>query len=291
MFRISSAMTMALVLAGPLPRASAQLLVAGDGPVVYGHHHVNASSLEDHKRFWIDALGGTLGHFGANRLEIVKFPNALLFMREQAPTGGTKGTTVDHIAFSVPDLRAVVDRLRKGGYRMVSESEAPPNVRVVDDIGIVEGDGPVSGIAYVLGPDEVKVELLEMRAQTAPVVSHHVHFFSHQNAEMRDWYMKVFGAEERPSANPAAFVSAGLPGLGMNFSPADAPMAGTQGRALDHVGFEVQGLEAFTKRLEAQGIELVVPYRSVPALGLSIAFIRDPWGTYIELTEGLDSIE
>jgi hypothetical protein len=28
----------------------------------------------------------------------------------------------------------------------------------------------------------------------------------------------------------------------------------------------------------------------VPAAGLSIAFITDPWGTYIELTEGLDKL-
>jgi hypothetical protein len=28
--------------------------------------------------------------------------------------------------------------------------------------------------------------------------------------------------------------------------------------------------------------------RQVVALGISIAFITDPWGTYIELTEGLD---
>jgi hypothetical protein len=30
-----------------------------------------------------------------------------------------------------------------------------------------------------------------------------------------------------------------------------------------------------------------VPYRNVPDLKLSIAFVRDPWGTLIELTEGL----
>jgi hypothetical protein len=29
----------------------------------------------------------------------------------------------------------------------------------------------------------------------------------------------------------------------------------------------------------------------VAALGISIAFIRDPWGTYIELTEGLDKVQ
>src|SRR5690606_17245574 len=133
-------------------------------------------------------------------------------------------------------------------------------------------------------------EFVEIRAQREPIVSHHIHFFGHQNAEMRAWYMKVFGAEERPAANPS-FLSAGFPGVGMNFSPSETPMAGTEGRALDHIGFEVQNLAALTKRLEAQGIELVVPYTEVPALGLSIAFVRDPWGTYIELTEGLDKIE
>jgi predicted enzyme related to lactoylglutathione lyase len=76
----------------------------------------------------------------------------------------------------------------------------------------------------------------------------------------------------------------------MNFSPSQTPVVGTQGRAIDHIGFEVKNLEAFTKKLEAQGIKLASPYRQVPALNISIAFISDPWGTYIELTEGLDKI-
>jgi predicted enzyme related to lactoylglutathione lyase len=265
---------------------SAQLLAAKDGPVVYGHHHVNASNVDEHKRFWT-TIGGVVTAIGTNKVEVVKFPNALLFMRAQKPTGGSKGTTVDHIGFSVPDLRQVVDRVKAAGFRMITAADAPSNITVKDDIGIVEGGGPVSGIAYTLGPDEVKVELLEMKAQAAPIVSHHVHFFG-ANTEMHAWYMKTFGASTATSANPA-FVTANLPGLVMNFTPAQA-VVGTAGRALDHIGFEVEGLEAFTRKLESQGIKLVVPYRAVPALGIAIAFITDPWGTYIELTEGLDQI-
>ena len=78
--------------------------------------------------------------------------------------------------------------------------------------------------------------------------------------------------------------------LTMNFTPDAGTLAGTTGRGLDHIGFEVKGLEAFTKKLEAQGIKLNVPYRQVPALGIAIAFVTDPWGTYIELTEGLDKV-
>src|SRR6185369_11886780 len=83
--------------------ASAQLLAAKDGPIVYGHHHLNTSNTEAARKFWIDALGGVLVKFGTNNTEIIKFPNALMFMREAnkpAPSGGSKGTTVDHIAFS-----------------------------------------------------------------------------------------------------------------------------------------------------------------------------------------------
>lgn len=266
--------------------APAQVLPAQAGPIVYGHHHVNASSIDEHKRFWIDALGGSIVRIGENQTEAVRFAGALLFMRAQKPTGGSKGTTVDHLGFSVPNLRQVVDRVKAAGFRMVTASEAPPNVPVRDDIGIVDAGG-VTGIAYALGPDDVKVELVEMRAQAEPIVSHHVHFFGPE-AEMHAWYAKVFGAKGTPSTSPA-FIRAELPGIGLNFS-AGKDVAGTQGRAIDHIGFEVRNLEAFTKRLEADGITLAVPYRQVPALGIAIAFITDPWGTSIELTEGLDKV-
>jgi hypothetical protein len=78
--------------------------------------------------------------------------------------------------------------------------------------------------------------------------------------------------------------------VSLNFSPSPIPVVGTQGRSLDHVGFEVKNLEEFCKKLEADGIKMAVPYRKVPALNISIAFITDPWGTYIELTEGLDKV-
>ena len=212
-----------------------------------------------------------------------------MFMRVQKPSGGTKGGTLDHIAFSVTNLRQVVDRIKAGGFRMVTAAEAPPNVTVKDDIGTVEAGG-VTGIAYAMAPDDVKVELVEIKGQSAPIVSHHIHFLGAQK-EMQAWYLQTFGAQVLASANPAAFISASLPGLTMNFGPSPAPLAATQGRAVDHIGFEVKNLEAFTKKLEAQGIKLAVPYRQVPALGVAIAFITDPWGTYIELTEGLDKVQ
>ena len=69
------------------------------------------------------------------------------------------------------------------------------------------------------------------------------------------------------------------------------PDGPTRGTAFDHIGFEIKNLEAFTKKLEAQGIKLDRPYTKVPQLGIAIAFIKDPWGTNIEMTEGLADIK
>jgi catechol 2,3-dioxygenase-like lactoylglutathione lyase family enzyme len=73
----------------------------------------------------------------------------------------------------------------------------------------------------------------------------------------------------------------------INVIQAPERQAPTKGRAIDHIGFEVRGLEAFCKKLAADGVAFEVPYREVPQLGLKLAFIVDPEGTRIELTEGL----
>jgi catechol 2,3-dioxygenase-like lactoylglutathione lyase family enzyme len=277
---------LAVLVLAPAPPASAQLLAAKDGPIVYGHHHLVVSSVADQKKFWVDALGGVPLSI-ANR-EIVKFPNALMFLTAGMPSGGSRGSTVNHIGFSVPNLRQTVDKLKAAGYKMVTATEAPAAVKVQDDIGLTSG-GDVSGIAYVIGPDDIKVEIVERKMQTMPIVSHHVHFFSQKPEEVQAWYVKTFGSKARAAATNG-IIGSDLPGIGLSVSNSPAPVVGTRGRVIDHIGFEVKGLEAFVKKLEAQGIKLDRPYTPVPALGISIAFITDPWGTYIELTEGLDKI-
>jgi catechol 2,3-dioxygenase-like lactoylglutathione lyase family enzyme len=268
--------------------ASAQLLAAKEGPIVYGHHHVNATNPAEHKKFWADTLGGTVIKVGTDNREIIRMTNVLIFMREQAAKGGTKGSVHDHIGLSVPNLRQTLDKVKANGYRVATAAEALPGQKVNGDV-VELGTGPVSALAYIFGPDDVKVEVLEMKAQKEPVKLHHIHFYGTQQAEMRDWYVKVFGATAAAAANPN-FITANLPGVGLNFSVSSAPTGPTTGRVLDHIGFEVKNLAEFLKKLEAQGIKPSVTLRRVEALGLSIAFIVDPWGTNIELSEGLDKI-
>src|SRR5690606_5560550 len=161
------------------------------GPVVNGHHHFNAGDVDEHMRFWVATLGGTRGTFG-NGMPIVLFPNALIFMRDQAPAGAMIGSTADHVAVSVQHLRGTAKAINAAGFDMITETAAPRGVEVVDNIGVVGGGGPVTGIAYAVGPEGIKVEILEMRAQEEPIVSHHIHFFGEDAEAMRAWYIETF---------------------------------------------------------------------------------------------------
>jgi len=286
--RLATALLIAISAIGATSTLSAQTITA-EGPVVYGHHHFNTTDMAAQKRFFVETLGGKLATIGTNNLEVIEFPNVFLFFRPmQAPTGGTIGSTVNHVGFSVPDLKPVVAKLKANGYKMITSDSVAATVKVTDDIAAAS---PTTNIAFVLGPEDIKVELVEVKAQTAPIQLHHVHFFGEKQAEMRAWYAKVFGAVEQPQAQGQVFMTAQLPGVTLSFSPSQTPTVATQGRALDHIGFEIKNLEAFTKKLEAQGIKLDRPYTKVPQLGIAIAFIKDPWGTNIEMTEGLADVK
>src|ERR1700677_5330673 len=103
--------------------ASAQILDAGEGPVVYGHHHLNTTNMDAQKKFYADTLGGAVAKFGSGdrQQEIIKFPNVLIFFRPmQAPTGGSIGTTANHIGFSGADLRPVVAKIKAHGFKMIT---------------------------------------------------------------------------------------------------------------------------------------------------------------------------
>src|SRR2546426_1414075 len=129
----AAALALGFVLALPCTTHS-QILVSKQGPVVYGHHHLNTTNMDAQKKFFVDTLGGTLIKIGTNNAEVVKFPNVLIFFRAtQAPTGGTRGTTVNHIGFSVPNLRPVIDKIKANGFQMITNTESPGR-EVKDDI-------------------------------------------------------------------------------------------------------------------------------------------------------------
>ena len=270
----------ALVLAGPGTSMAQSVSWASDGPVVHGHHHLNITDRAAHERFWGDTLGGIRTPW--RDAHVFKFPNALVFFTDREPSGGTIGTTVNHIGFWVPDTRATLEKVRAAGYPVITERELP-NADVQD--GVVCPAGQNYCIAYVMAPDNVKVELVGNRSQAVPIQNHHIHLNTPDVDALRAWYVEMFDAVPGVNGN---FKVADLPGVNLRFSET-SKMVGTKGRSLDHIGFEVDNLEAFCKQLEAKGITFDRPYTRIDELDIAIAFLTDPDGTYIELTEGLDN--
>ncbi len=282
---IRTCLLVAMFVAAMPTMSLAQLVAAKDGPVVYGHHHLNVTSVEDHQKFWVDTLGGVPAKLGP--MDIVQFPNVFMIFTPMSPTSGTKGSSVNHVGFQVPNLRTIVDLVEEAGYPIVTREELPPSYQPFEKDGIAVIADQDTVVAFVMAPDNTKVELFEVTGMEGSIALHHVHFSTPDVVEMQAWYAKVFGAKP---GKRGVFDAAALPGVSLTFSPSPNAVAATKGRALDHIGFEVQNLEAFTKQLEEMDIKFDLPYQAIPTFNLGIAFLTDPWGTYIELTEGLDEI-
>lgn len=288
MNRVCAVLVLALCAATFASRPSAQLLNKA-APVIVGHYHLNVTSVAEHKKFWVDTLGGTAMTFGKD--QVIKFPDVFLFLHERKPSGPSYGTAFDHIGFAVPDVPAVTTKVVANGYQLTQGREPKPGEKVA-----LPTAGNYGRFSYLLGPDGAKVELVTNMAPNAPPITHHhVHFINKQYVEMREWYVKALNATLRTGPNTFTdfFTGADLPGVGymLNFfrwEPKET-LVGTAGRAVDHVGFEVRGLKEFLGTLPAKSINLTTPLARERALGdVDRAVITDPWGTVIELTEGLE---
>jgi catechol 2,3-dioxygenase-like lactoylglutathione lyase family enzyme len=258
-------MTLALLLAIAAP-ARAQLSPMNSAGVTYGHVHLNVADVEVHKKIWVDMFGGTFVQKGP--LMTVKFPNMLVALTQRAPTGPSQGTVMDHFGFKVRSMPDMLAAVRAAGYTVQSEftgAEGFPN-------------------AYFLGPDGLRVEMQEDKTLSAKAIPNHVHFLTPDFEKLLDWYVDTFSLKKRERGTLKYTADAGT--VNLSFQTSQTPVVATKGRVIDHIGFEIKDLASFVKQLEAKGIKFDVPFREVPAIGLKIAYITDPQGVYIELTEG-----
>ncbi len=266
-----------LLCAAPV---SAELAPPNAAGVAMGHLHYFVRDVEANKRFWV-SLGGEAKRIDG--AEAVVFPDVMVFLDQGSPDAGTDGSVLNHVAFRVQSVAAIEAR----GFEVTHLEQFP-------------------GVAYVYTPEGERIELFDDELATnldftpsgpttepsverhnvgldVPIVSHHVHLYVPDVAAARDWYATHFGGVPGMRWR---YDATDLPGINFNFSTAPEPLPGTRGRMLDHIGFEVANLEAFCAALEAAGVPLDVPYAR-SEFGVGRAFLTDPWGTHIELTEGL----
>jgi catechol 2,3-dioxygenase-like lactoylglutathione lyase family enzyme len=269
--------------------AAAVALLAQTAPpnatgISMGHIHLVVQDPPAMQKVWVDVMGGKPDTAGP--LTLVKLPNVFIIITGGANAAGREGTdgsVVNHVGFSVKSYAATKAKAEAAGLAV---RELTPGQQ-----------------AFVTFPGKVTVEIQEDTSIATESEFSHFHLSVPDQNAAREWYIKTFGGEEgqrrkglKGAKIPGGYVDfLGTGGGGRGKKAADAPpppppapLAGSKGRVLDHIGFEVKDLKAFTDRLAADGIKLDVPLTDATSkMGLKIAFITDPNGTYIELTEGL----
>ena len=262
--------TLALACAAP---AAAQLAHPNTNGITYGHVHLNVTDIELHKKIWVEHFGGVVVQKGP--LTAVRLPNFLVALSEREPTGGSQGSVMDHFGFKVQNTERFLAKWRAAG---LPDAGMPVTGEFIGAEGFPN--------AYVMMPDGVRVELQEDPQLPVEVAGYHIHFIHPEFDDLLTWYEETFSLARR--ARGRIETTTDVPGMNMSFGGADEPTAPSRGRAIDHIGFEIDNLEAFCAILAAKGIEFDVEYREVDSVELKIAFLTDPSGTYIELTEGYD---
>ena len=264
--------------------AAAQLSPPNGAGVAMGHLHYHVKDVEANRKFWI-ALGAVSTKQGTT--EVMKLPGVLIVLTPGPSSGGTNGSVVNHVAFRVQSFAKV----EEAGFMVQRLAQFPG----VGSINTPEGErielfeNAATNLTFTLDSGEKDaIADRHNRPLPIPIAFHHIHLYVPQGADRaaKTWYAETFGGVAGKRSN---YEAVDLPGVNFNFSGNAAVSALTKGRMLDHIGLEIGNLEAFCKRLEARGVKFDTPYTKGSS-GVATAVLTDPWGTSIELTEGLNRL-
>ena len=277
MKRLLSILT--LVMLSPLSASWAQLRPPNEAAVSLGHWHTIVRDVDAAKKFWMLFGGKPIKIDGT---DVMKFPGVFVFLTKGTPSGGSVGTAVHHVGFGVPNVLELTKKLEAAGVTITRVGTSPLNGQNVGHLDTSDGlelELTQSGFEpYPPLPPNVSIE------------SNHIHFSTgpapeSSRKEMQDWYVEHFGAKPRTLGRE---LTGDIPGVKfMRFGFRSESLAPTKGRALDHIGIEVKNLEAFCNKLQAAGVKFDQPYSKTRHKSFASAELTDPWGTSIELTEGL----
>jgi catechol 2,3-dioxygenase-like lactoylglutathione lyase family enzyme len=235
--------------------------------VSIGHIHMLVPDVAKSREIW-KSFGATEATSGS--LQLLGVPGVYLLFREGQPSAPSGETSINHIAFSVPDYAAAKAKLDAVGAKYVVDNTA--NGQILADL-----------------PDGVRIEFVTIKGQQEPILFHHIHLAAEDQPTLRDWYVNTFSGE---TGERNGMPSAVIPGGRVDLIPArGSNPKSSQGTAIDHIGFEVTDMNAFAAKMEQLGIKFDRAPQRMDQLNLTIAFITDPVGTYIEITEGLDDAE
>jgi predicted enzyme related to lactoylglutathione lyase len=254
----------------------AQIAAPTSAGVSLGAVYYTVPDVAAHRKIWVEIFGAKPVMVG--KTEMLKLPGAFIVLTKGEAAAGNP--LVNHLGIWAKDLDPIRAKLTAAGI------QTAPKAQFIDL------------------PNALRLEFIDDPAGPEAPAAHHIHYFVANQPDglaARAWYMKTFGATENARRNggvPSAllttpdkwisidFTAAGGRGRGgANAAPPPAPTS-NKGTILDRFALDVKGIDAFVKKIEADGVKVTKPV-STNADGLKTAMIVDSLGNDVELIEGL----
>jgi catechol 2,3-dioxygenase-like lactoylglutathione lyase family enzyme len=253
-----------------LRQLGGSLVVAGLERKVRVHIHVNEPAAEASQWWEKNIPGGRRITEAPNR--IMYGAVRLMFLGPRS-TGGSDGSVIEHLGFSVADLDATMRAL------------AAIDTKVVEPVKDTPG---LYKTAMIESPWGTRVQLVQ---DPELLGLHHVQLRSPDPEAMYTWLLAKFGGERtKLKGQTDAVKYAGVPGFTTVYIvAAKGNSVPSQGRAIDHIGWRSMGTIAETKAmLEGKSVELTSQPRPLElpnGPSINFFYVAGPDGARIEIVE------
>ena len=209
----------------------------------YHHVHITNSSPAKGVEWYSDHMGCEPL---ADRDDAASCDGVEVVFVPQSTRGGTQGTGINHIGFSVPDLTAKMNEFEAIGVRGsgIRLQRFPDGSMVQDIPGLFK-------IAFIFDPWGTRIELVE---DDEYLGFHHIHLSATDPEATLAFYRDVMGGEPASLRGRLDGLLFDDVWLLVSEHPEGTAPATTEARAIDHIGFIVNDLDAAAGDMRQQGV-------------------------------------
>jgi catechol 2,3-dioxygenase-like lactoylglutathione lyase family enzyme len=253
------ACTLALGLVSAAPRAA----LAEDA--AYHHMHLTAPKPEEAAEWYIKHMECSPV---PGRPERAKCGTTWFLFAAGTASGTSVGSGVNHIGFSFRNLDAKVKALEAAGIK----TEGP----IRDVPGLFK-------LAFLSDPWGTRIEVVEHPEYLG---FHHIHLATMDPAKTLAWYKQMFGGKAAKLQNKIDAVLYDT--VWLMAVQAKEPVAPTQKRAVDHLGFAFPNLDAAAAEIKSKGVTFDTeprPLTPPSPSSVKISFVTGPDNVRIEVVE------
>jgi catechol 2,3-dioxygenase-like lactoylglutathione lyase family enzyme len=209
----------------------------------YHHVHITNSSPAKGVEWYSDHMGCEPL---ADRDDAASCDGVEVVFVPQSTRGGSQGTGINHIGFSVPDLMAKMNEFEAIGVRGsgIRLQRFPDGSMVRDIPGLFK-------IAFIFDPWGTRIELVE---DDEYLGFHHIHLSATDPEATLAFYRDVMGGEPASLRGRLDGLLFDDVWLLVSEHPEGTTPATTEARAIDHIGFIVNDLDAAAGDMRQQGV-------------------------------------